>query len=285
MRKNISLLILTAFATAAACSPEKAEQPAAPAPAKKVEPIRQTLRPIILATTTSTVDSGLLDKLIPVFQRKHRVIVKTVAVGTGEALEMGKRGEADVLLVHAPEAETEFVEQGLGANRRAVMHNDFVIVGPKEDPAGIGGGKDAAAALKTIAEKRAPWISRGDRSGTHKKEQALWKSAGVEPGGDWFIESGQGMGATLRIADERKAYTVADRGTYLSASNLTLAILVEGDEQLFNPYHVIEVVGDKVNAEGGKKLAQFFCQPEIQAMIAAFKPHGQQLFIPDAQAK
>jgi tungstate transport system substrate-binding protein len=273
MKHFFSFFVLLALITAIACSAENPERPKEPP------------RPVVLATTTSTVDSGLLDKLIPVFEKQSGIVVKTLAVGTGEALEMGRRGEADVLLVHAPDAEKEFVEQGHGRNRRPVMHNDFIIVGPETDPAGIKGGKDAVSAIKTIADKKAPWISRGDRSGTHQKERALWKSAGIEPGGDWFVETGQGMGATLRIANERKSYTLSDRGTYLSAENLELKILVEGDELLFNPYHVIEVVGEKVNAEGQKKLAEFFLTPATQQIISEFTSHGQQLFIPDAEVK
>lgn len=239
-------------------------------------------KPIILATTTSTYDSGLLDRMIPDFEKETALQVKTIAVGTGQALELGRRGEADVLLVHAPAAEKEFVEKGFGVNRRPVMHNDFIIVGPKEDPAGIGGMTDATLALKAIEKAKGQWLSRGDRSGTHTKETDLWAAAGIEPKGVWFMESGQGMGATLRIASEKRAYTLADRGTFLSAKHLSLKVLVEGDERLFNPYHVIEVVGANVNREGAKKLALFFVSQSTQQKIGAFKSGGFKLFTPDA---
>lgn len=239
-------------------------------------------KPVILATTTSTHDSGLLDQLIPHFEQRTGMTVKTVAVGTGQALELGRRGEADVLLVHAPSAEEEFVAQGHGRNRRGVMHNDFVIVGPRADPAGIAGGGDAIAALKVLAGKAAPWISRGDRSGTHHKERGLWREAGIEPKGEWFIESGQGMGATLRIANERQAYTLTDRGTLLSVDNLELVVRVEGDKRLFNPYHVIEVTHVNANQKGARVLANFFLEQQTQQRIAAFRSHGEALFVPDA---
>lgn len=266
-----------ALCTAAACgacssggSPTGESQPAQPA------------RPIVLATTTSTYDTGLLDHLIPRFEKRSGAKVKTVAVGTGQALELGRRGEADVLLVHAPSKELEFVEGGHGERRRPVMHNDFVIVGPTEDPAGIRGGRDAASALKALSAARALWISRGDRSGTHTKEIELWRAAGVQPTGDWYVETGQGMGASLRIANERRGYALSDRGTFIATAKLELELLVEGDPRLFNPYHVIEVVGPRVNAEGATALAGFFVERETQAAIRDFEFNGQQLFTPDA---
>ncbi len=240
-------------------------------------------RKIVLATTTSTYDTGLLDHLIPLFEKRTGDSVKTIAVGTGQALELGRRGEADVLLVHAPSAEEEFVAKGHGTNRRAVMHNDFVIVGPAADPAGVGGGKDASSALKKLAAKDAQWISRGDRSGTHHKERALWKTAGLEPSGSWFIETGQGMGATLRIASERQAYTLADRGTFLAVENLQLKIHVEEDPALFNPYHVIEVRHERVEKGAAKRLADFFVAKETQKRIGEFRVRGFTLFTPDAR--
>jgi tungstate transport system substrate-binding protein len=243
--------------------------------------VKATPSSVILATTTSTVDSGLLDKLIPVFEKQTGIVVKTVAVGTGQALELGRRGEADVLLVHAPEAEEKFVAEGYGKNRRPMMHNDFIIVGPRSDPAGIGAGRDAPAALKAVAGAAATWISRGDNSGTHQKEMILWKEAGIEPRGKWYIESGQGMGETLRIAYERTAYTLADRGTFLASSNLDLKIYVEGDPNLLNPYSVIEVAHGRVNAEPAKKLADFFCASDTQRMIGEFTSGGHKLFVPD----
>ena len=236
----------------------------------------------MLATTTSTYDTGLLDHLIPRFEKETGLTVKTVAVGTGQALELGRRGEADVLLVHAPAKEQAFIEGGHGRNRRPVMHNDFVIVGPREDPAEIRGGRDAAAALTTLSSARAIWISRGDRSGTHTKETELWRAAGVEPAGAWYVETGQGMGATLRIANERRGYTLSDRGTFIATAKLELEIVVEGDSRLFNPYHVIEVVGPNVNAEGAAALAGFFVEPRTQRAIRDFELKGRQLFAPDA---
>jgi tungstate transport system substrate-binding protein len=262
--------VLFATVWVAACSSGSADGQASPD------------RAVVLATTTSTEDTGLLDRLIPQFEGRSGLTVKTVAVGTGQALEMGRRGEADVLLVHAPARELEFVKNGHGRNRRAVMHNDFVIVGPAADPAGIGGGRDAAAAFRQLAEKRAAFVSRGDGSGTHTKEQALFAAAGVEAAGDWYIEAGQGMGATLRIADGKRAYTLTDRSTLLATANLELQVLVEGDSELENPYHVIEVVGARVNSVGAAALARFFVAQEAQGAIAGFKLEGRQLFVPDA---
>lgn len=239
-------------------------------------------RPVVLATTTSTYDTGLLDHLVPGFQRATGLTVKTVAVGTGQALEMGRRGEADVLLVHAPTKELEFVAAGHGRGRRPVMHNDFVIVGPREDPAEIRGGADAAAALQAISRASARWVSRSDRSGTHTKELDLWRAAGIEPAGAWYAETGQGMGATLRIASEQRAYALSDRGTFIATENLALEVLAEGDPRLHNPYHVIEVVGAEVNASGASKLAGFFVERGTQEAIRDFRFHGRELFTPDA---
>jgi tungstate transport system substrate-binding protein len=242
----------------------------------------QSKTPVILATTTSTYDSGLLDSIVPDFKKKTGLTVKTVAVGTGQALELGRRGEADVLLVHAPKVEEAFVAKGHGKNRRPVMHNDFVLVGPKDDPAKIRGMKNAALALVAITKAGVTWASRGDLSGTHHKEKELWEAAGIQPTGSWFMETGQGMGATLRLADEKRAYTISDRGTFLSVDNISLEVLVEGDERLFNPYHVIEVVHTNANKEGGKILAAFFVEPDTQKKIGAFKSKGFNLFKPDA---
>lgn len=237
---------------------------------------------VILATTTSTHDSGLLDLLIPEFEKQSGYKVKTIAAGTGQALAMGRMGEADLLLVHAPELEKKLVAEGYGCNRGAVMHNDFIIVGPKEDPAGIVGEKDPAKALEKIMEKKAEWVSRADRSGTNVKELELWKAGGLAPSGDWYIQTGQGMGASLRIASERRAYTLSDRGTFYATTNLELKILMEGDPMLFNPYHVIEVKGKHINVSGAKALARFLVSPRIQKMIGEFKRGGRVLFFPDA---
>ena len=242
---------------------------------------------MILATTTSTQDSGLLDALVPAFERESGRQVKTVAVGSGEAIELGSRGEADVLLVHSPDDEEEFMATGKGGERRLVMHNDFVIVGPPDDPGGIR-GMTSTAALDRIAEQDAPFMSRGDDSGTHALELKLWDQAGVRPSGSWYQETGQGMGATLRIADQKRAYTVSDRGTYLSTGDSTdLDVLVQGEPRLLNIYHVIDIhssAGPRVNAAGGRALADWIVSPPAQRMIAAFgrKEFGRPLFVPDA---
>jgi tungstate transport system substrate-binding protein len=244
-------------------------------------------RPVILATTTSTQDSGLLDVLVPAFERKTGRQVKTVAVGSGEAIELGSRGEADVLLVHSPEDEEKFMASGKAGKRRLVMHNDFVIVGPPDDPAGIR-GMSSTEALERIARAEAPFMSRGDDSGTHTLELKLWESAGIEPAGSWYQETGQGMGATLRIADQKRAYTVSDRGTHLSTADSTdLDVLVEGEPRLLNVYHVIDIAptaGPRVNDAGGRAFAKWIVSPEAQRMIGQFgrKEFGRPLFIPDA---
>jgi tungstate transport system substrate-binding protein len=244
-------------------------------------------RAVILATTTSTQDSGLLDVLVPAFERDSGRQVKTVAVGSGEAIELGSRGEADVLLVHSPDDEEEFMKSGKGGERRLVMHNDFVIVGPPDDPAGIK-GLGSTEALQRIAEEEAPFTSRGDDSGTHNLELKLWEEAGVKPAGSWYQETGQGMGATLRIADQKRAYTISDRGTHLSTEDSTdLDVLVEGEPRLLNIYHVIDIdpgAGPRVNAAGGRAFAEWIVKPEAQGMIGAFgrKEFGRPLFVPDA---
>jgi tungstate transport system substrate-binding protein len=248
---------------------------------------QQSDRPVILATTTSTQDSGLLDVLAPAFERDSGRQVKTVAIGSGEAIELGSRGEADVLLVHSPDDEEAFMKTGKGGERRLVMHNDFVIVGPPDDPAGIK-GLTSTEALQRIAEEEAPFMSRGDDSGTHNLELKLWDEAGVKPAGSWYQETGQGMGATLRIADQKRAYTVSDRGTHLSTEDSTdLDVLVEGEPRLLNIYHVIDIdpsAGPRVNAAGGRALAEWIVAPEAQRMIGAFgrKEFGRPLFVPDA---
>ncbi|HEY5729453.1 MAG TPA: substrate-binding domain-containing protein, partial [Anaerolineales bacterium] len=224
----VSLFIVLILAIGA-CAPAATEAPANPT--------------LILATTTSTLDSGLLDVLIPMFETESGFTVQTVAVGTGQALKMGEEGNADVLLVHAPKSEEEFMAGGFGKDRAPVMHNDFVIVGPASDPAGINGLAAASEALKKIFDSGSTFISRGDDSGTHKKELSLWESAELDPGGQaWYLETGQGMGASLIVASEKNAYTLTDRGTYLATrQNLELFILLEGDPPLLNPYHVITV--------------------------------------------
>ena len=244
---------------------------------------------IILATTTSTQDSGLLDVLIPIFEKKTGYFVKTIAVGSGQAMAMGAKGEADVLLVHSPDAEKKFIADGFGINRRLVMHNDFIIVGPPSDPSGIKGAKSAAEAFKKIAVSGALFMSRGDNSGTHAQEKKLWKAAGIDPEGQkWYQQTGLGMGQTLNVAAEKKTYTLADRGTYLAMQkNLGLDILCEGDISLLNIYHVIEVnpaKWPKVNAPGAKAFADFMVSREVQEIIAKFgvDKYGSPLFFPDA---
>jgi tungstate transport system substrate-binding protein len=244
---------------------------------------------IILATTTSTQDTGLLDVLVPAFTQKTGITVKTVAVGTGQALKMGQDGEADVLLVHAPLSEKTFMEGGYGIERKLVMHNDFIIVGPAADPAGILGAASAVAAFKKIAAAGAPFISRGDDSGTNKTELAIWKKTEISPTMQtWYEETGQGMGATLKVASEKSAYTLTDRGTYLAdKSSLGLDILVEGDNALLNIYHVIVVNPEKwpkVNVEGARAFSDFILSPEIQDLIGKFgvDQYGEPLFYADA---
>ncbi len=247
---------------------------------------------IILATTTSTQDTGLLDVLIPIFEKKTGYFVKTIAVGSGQAMAMGQKGEADVLLVHSPDAEKKFIAEGYGINRRLVMHNDFIIVGPGADQAKIKSTKSAAEAFKMIEDANALFISRGDNSGTHSQEKKLWKAAGVNPEGQkWYQQTGLGMGQTLSVAAEKKGYTLADRGTYLAMKkNLGLDILVEGDAALLNIYHVIEVNADKwpkANAQGARAFADFMVSAKTQAIIKKFgiDKYGSPLFFPDAGKK
>jgi tungstate transport system substrate-binding protein len=243
---------------------------------------------VILSTTTSTVDSGLLDDLIPLFEKKTGFRVKTIAVGTGQALAMGEKGEADVLLVHAPASEKKLVDTGVVINYQLVMHNDFIIVGPAVDPAKIK-GKTAADAYKAIDASGAVFVSRGDDSGTHKKELSLWKDANVVlTGKTWYQESGQGMGATLLMASEKAGYTMTDRATYLAQkANVKLEILSEGDKPLLNIYHVMQVNPEKfskVNAAGAKACVEFMIAPETQKVIGEFgkDKYGASLFFPDA---
>jgi tungstate transport system substrate-binding protein len=247
---------------------------------------------IILATTTSTQDSGLLDVLIPIFEKESGYFVKTIAVGSGQAMKMGEKGEADVLLVHSPDAEKKFMAGEFGVNRRLVMHNDFIVVGPAGDPAKIKGQKSSADAFKKIAQTESLFLSRGDNSGTHAKEKGIWKAAGINPDGKkWYQQTGLGMGQTLSVAAEKKGYTLADRGTYLSMKkNLGLDILVEGEPLLLNVYHVIEVnpaKWPKVNAEGAKAFADFMVSKKVQDLIGKFgvDKYGAPLFFPDAGKK
>jgi tungstate transport system substrate-binding protein len=247
---------------------------------------------IILATTTSTQDSGLLDVLLPIFEKETGYFVKTIAVGSGQAMAMGQKGEADVLLVHSPEAEKKFMAEGYGINRRLVMHNDFIVVGPPGGPAKIKTMKSSVESFKKIASAKALFLSRGDNSGTHAKEKAIWKAAGINPEeGKWYQQTGLGMGQTLSVAAEKKGYTLADRGTYLALKkNLGLDILVEGDAILLNIYHVIEVnpaKWPKVNNAGAKTFAGFMVSKGTQELIKPFgvDKFGSPLFFPDAGKK
>ena len=252
------------------------------------QPAEAQRPPVILSTTTSTQDSGLLDVLVPLFERQTGYSVKTIAVGSGQALALAARGEADVVLAHAPGLEKKYVADGKMLNRRLVMYNDFVIIGPANDPAKIKGTKKAANAMKAIASTGSRFVSRGDNSGTHTLEKALWKLAGVEPQAGWYIESGQGMGATLGIAADRNAYTLTDRGTYLAfQKRVRLPILLEGDKPLLNIYSVMEVNpsnSPKVNTAGGNAFADFMVSADVQKIVKTFgvDKYGQALFVPVA---
>lgn len=250
-----------------------------------VAPIQAENR-LRMATTTSTENSGLLGVLLPPFEKANSVKVDVIAVGTGKALKLGQNGDVDVVFVHARPAEDKFVAAGYGVDRRDVMHNDFVIIGPKNDPAKLKEAKSAQDAFKRLARGKAEFISRGDDSGTNKKEKAICKAAGIMPKGKWYVEAGQGMGAVLQMAYQKKAYTLTDRGTYLAMKDkIDLPILFQGDKILFNPYGIIVVNPKKhpgVNYDMAKKFIQYLTSPEGQKIIAGFKKGGQQLFYPDA---
>ncbi len=278
MHRTLKLILILAFVLSillAACGPVAEEPPTNPN--------------LILATTTSTQDSGLLDELVPLFQDQTGYLVQTVAVGTGAALKMAEDGNADVLLVHAPSAEMALMDDGWGADRMQIMHNDFVIVGSAADSASIEGLPTAAEAFQKIAESGADFITRGDDSGTNKMEISLWGKTNSDPTGQsWYIDSGQGMGATLTIASEKQAYTLTDRATYLAnKANLDLEILVEGDAALLNVYHVMTVNPEKwpeTNYDAAIAFAHFMTAPETQAIIGEFgiDKFGQPLYFPDA---
>ncbi|MGG3468038.1 substrate-binding domain-containing protein [Neobacillus pocheonensis] len=260
------------------------ETKTAEAKTKKAEP-KAAPTEMILATTTSTQDSGLLDVIIPMFEKQNNVKVKTIAVGTGQALEMGTKGEADVLLVHAPAAEKAVVDAGDAINYKRVMYNDFVLVGPKDNPAGVT-GDDIMAAFKKLADAKATFVSRGDDSGTHKKELSIWTMDNIKPAGEWYVSTGQGMGQTLQVAAEKKGYVLTDRATWLAQSkNLAdMQIVVEGGKDLMNIYHVMQVNPDKhekINSKDAKKFVEFMVAPKTQDVIENFgkKEYGQSLFI------
>jgi tungstate transport system substrate-binding protein len=293
MRANFWLAFLALLVSSMlACTPAAPAVPVSPAagPAPSV-PRTSGATDVILATTTSTQDSGLLDVLVPLFERQSGYKVKPVSVGTGAALALGARGEADVVLVHAPESEKQWMAQGNGTERLLVMHNDFVVVGPPDDPARIRGLTSALEAVTRIAAAASPFVSRGDNSGTQQLELTLWNQAQITPVGQaWYIETGSGMGQTLTIADQKRAYTLTDRATWLTQqSRLQLPILVQDDRALFNVYHVMPVnpsrfPGVPINAEGGKAFADFMVAPATQEVIGAFgrAQYGQVLFVPDA---
>lgn len=245
----------------------------------------QTAR-LRLSTTTSTENSGLLAVLLPPFEAKTGIKVDVIAVGTGQALKLGEAGDVDVTLVHARELEDKFVSDGYGVNRRDVMHNDFIILGPPSDPAGIKGMTDCVAALKRIADRGAVFVSRGDNSGTHVMEKSLWQAANVTPAGRWYREAGQGMGPVITMSNDLQGYTLADRGTYLAMkNNVGLKILFEGDRRLFNPYGIIAINPDMfphVNYFGAMQLIAWMTSVEGQQIIADFKVDGDVLFFPDA---
>ena len=248
-------------------------------------------RSIVVASTTSTQDSGLFGYLLPIFKAKTGIEVKVIAQGTGQALDTARRGDADVVFVHARAQEEKFLAEGFGVKRFDVMYNDFVLVGPKSDPAGVK-GRDIETALKTIQAKAAPFVSRGDRSGTHSAELALWKQAGIDISagkGPWYREIGQGMGAALNTAAAMNGYTLSDRGTWISFKNRgDLEIIVEGDRRLFNQYGVMLVNPEKyptVKKELGQTFVDWLVSPEGQNVIAGYKIDGQQLFFPDAEKK
>lgn len=294
-------LLVLASMLLAACAPAATptaapvvEPTAAPAQPTAV-PVEPTTAPaaagktLILATTTSTQDSGLLDYLLPDFTAETGIEVSVIAVGSGQALQMGKDGDADVLLVHSPAAEKTFMDDGDGVRREDVMYNDFVIVGPEDDPAKIKGLATAAEAFTIIANAKAFFISRGDDSGTHSKEKAIWKAAGIEPAGDWYISAGQGMGAVLTMAQEKPGYTLSDRATYLAQtqSGLTLQVMVEGDKLLLNPYGVIAVnpaKNAKIQNDLANQFIDWLISVPVQQKIQDFKKAelGQSLFIPSS---
>jgi len=301
----VFLLVVFMASIVAGCGPaataEPTTAPAAPAApeatAAPVEPtptIAPTIRAgtpdrLVLATTTSTQDSGLLDYILPDFEAEFNTEVDVIAVGTGQSLQLGKDGNADVVLVHARSQEDAFMADGHGVRREDVMYNDFVIVGPESDPAGIKGMASAAEAMKKIADSQSAFVSRGDKSGTHTKELAVWKAAGIEPAGDWYISAGQGMGEVLTMAAEQQAYTLSDRATYLARTKtgLALEILVEKDSTLLNPYGVIAVNPDKgamINADLATKFIDWIISVSVQEKIEGFglEEFGQSLFVPDS---
>jgi tungstate transport system substrate-binding protein len=292
VKRRLAVAVLAVW-LAAGCGAAAAPAGTAttPQPASRTTTLTPSPSParaeLLLATTTSTQDSGLLDVLIPDFEKKTGYKVKTSAVGTGAALAIGARGDADVVLVHAASLEQDFMKQGNGDRRIFIMHNDFIVVGPPSDPAKVK-GRPVLEALKSIAAAQAPFISRGDNSGTEVLEKSLWKQAGITPAKPWYVEAATGMGQTLTIASEKTAYTVTDRATYLARkASLRLALLNDGDPPLLNYYHVITVNPTKfpkVNSAGANAFADYLIHPDTQKLIGSFglDKYGQQLFFPDA---
>mgnify|MGYP000879927846 CR=1 FL=1 len=292
---SCSALVETAAPTEAQSVTAEATAPATEAPAVEASVTEAVAREansgvLILATTTSTDDSGLLEFLLPDFETEFGIDIQVIAVGTGQALTLGKDGNADVLLVHSRAKEDEFMAAGDGVRREDVMYNDFVIVGPADDPAGITGMTSAVDAFKKIAETQSPFLSRGDESGTHTKELGIWTKAELEPAGDWYISTGQGMGEVLTMTNEQQGYTLSDRATYLAMTKegLDLVVLVEGDSTLLNPYGVIAVnpdKGDFINAAAATQFIDWIISVPVQEKIASFgmEEFGQSLFIPDSQ--
>lgn len=288
MKKNLVLLVsfLLVFSLLVGCTPKTPEVVETPPVENPVEPTKpvEANGEIILSTTTSTQDSGLLDFILPIFTEDTGIEVKTVSVGTGKALQMARDGEADVLLVHAKPDELKLVEEGHGTERRDVMYNDFILVGPKDGT--VSRGNDIEGGLKFISENDLIFVSRGDDSGTHKKELSIWKSANVEPMGDWYLEAGAGMGDVLKIADERQGYTLTDRATYLSMKDtLDLDIIIEGNDVMYNQYGVIPVNPDKanINNDGAVEFMNWITSPKGQDLIKEFgvEEYGEALFIPN----
>jgi tungstate transport system substrate-binding protein len=287
----LALVALLAMVFVAACGDDDdgddSNGDTTPAPQASAQPTKAS-GDLVLATTTSTQDSGLLDVLVPMFEEESGYNVQVIAVGSGQAIEQASRGDADVVLVHSPAAEQKMIDEGNGIERTLIMHNDFIVVGPASDPAGVADAASLDDAMNAIASSESPFISRGDDSGTHALELRLWESAGVEPSGGWYEESGQGMGATLQIAGQRQAYTISDRATFLSQQDtLDLEILLEGDPALLNVYHTIvvnpDVHGD-VNADGARAFTAFLVREDVQQVIGDFgvEDYGEPLFFPDA---
>lgn len=285
MKNKLSVLLVVLFVctlafSALGCTPKE----------KALEP--GSNGEILLATTTSTQDSGLLEVILPDFEAQTGIAVKVVAVGTGKAMEMGKAGEADVLLVHARSQEDQFITDGYGVERFDVMYNDFVVLGPKEDPAKVKttAAADAAKAFAAIAAVPSTFVSRDDKSGTHTKELAIWKAANITPDGDWYLKTGTGMGETLTLTNEKLGYTLADRATYANMKDTmaNLEIVCEGDQILNNPYGVIAVspsINDQINADGAQAFVTWIISPETQKLIGSYEVNGDPLFIPNAVKK